>query len=306
MAPGKGMATLAAGELLYRGFTSIPKSDGTSVTKEHLSMQFKKSEATVMDISLKLKGNADGTYTPLKEESRERLVVEKQKMLDQLDEFSKTAFGGVDDEATRNNLEAKFKAYIQVVTDRNEYILQYNLHVNDLSKNAQEKRKYKDMQMKCEDIQITQQNPDLVDITDYISSLYHSSRSRVMELLNILLRALSFRMLHPRDFVDFFSTSSDHPDDVPLGLTCIELTQARSNIEKSFHEWVEEWGSNPQRFPINCDVDQGLCYQLTDGQQRDLITKHSVGPHRLSLCRLYSSEFLSGHINDIEGIGDSV
>ena len=275
MFPEKGVAAVEAGDLLFKGFNEIPTITGGTVTKEYLVSEFKKSEATISSLSLDLKRKLDGTY-PLDEAFARRLVMERDHLMAELDKFSKKALGGVDDETTKKNLEDCFNACIREVTERNNLIFRYNFCVKRIEDTSSEKDKHKAEDKKLKDMMVKKNDPDLPTIAAHIGTIYQSSRSRVMRLLDILLRALGFRMLAPHGVLDF--TSDSNRNDVPLSLTFIELKNARGNIEQMFHRQVEAWGSEPERFPPNFSRDRGKRYHMDGDHRKKLITKHSVSP----------------------------
>ncbi|KAF8573551.1 hypothetical protein K439DRAFT_956966 [Ramaria rubella] len=180
--PGKLMLPLQAGNLIYQGFTSVPTIDGLSVTKEYLASQFKKSEATLKDVSTALKTKINGKY-PLDDAFVTRLIVEKEQMLAQLDSFSTETFGGVNDAREREDLKNKFNTFIDVVTKRNELILQYNVTVKLILTKTNEITKYKNKRTELVSKQIKENDPDLPTITEYISSVYQTSRSRTSMII---------------------------------------------------------------------------------------------------------------------------
>ncbi|KAH7881755.1 hypothetical protein F5I97DRAFT_2076544 [Phlebopus sp. FC_14] len=277
MAPHKAMIGAEVTNLVYQGFNSVPTTDGGTVTKEYLASEIKQSEATISNIKLELKEKLDGTYE-LDDPFGKRLIVEEERMLAQLDKFSEKALGGVKDADTRKDLKTKFDAYIKAVTDRNDSIFQYNVNVGLLVKKTEDKKKYEHEEKKLENRQITNTDPDLPAITAYIDGIYQASRTRVMKLLNILLRSLYFRMLRSHDVLAFaFDNSGDlSVDSVPLSLTSTVLRAARGKIQQQFSDEVEEWGSEPTPFPSNFDTDEGKRYHLDRFSREQLISGHSV------------------------------
>ncbi|KAH7885570.1 hypothetical protein F5I97DRAFT_1413611 [Phlebopus sp. FC_14] len=276
MAPQKSMVAAEGADLIYKGFNSVPTADGGSVSKEYLASEIKQSEATISNIKLELKAKLDGTYQ-LDDAFAKRLIVEKERMLAQLDKFSDSALGGVKDADTRKDLKTKFDAYINTVTDRNDSILQYNVNVGLLVKKTEDKKQYENEQKKLENKQIANNDPDLPAITAYIDAIYQSSRTRVMKLLDILLRSLYFRMLRSHDVLAFaFNNSKVEVDSVPLSLTAKVLGGARGKIQEQFSKEVEEWGSEPARFPTNFDTDPGNRCYLDKFDRRQLLSGHSV------------------------------
>ncbi|KAH0832337.1 hypothetical protein J3R83DRAFT_13353 [Lanmaoa asiatica] len=274
-APGLESLTKQAIDLLFKGFNSVPTIDGGTVTKEYLASQINQSEATISNISFELKEKIDGTYQ-LDEAFAKRLLVEKEQMLSQLDKFSDQALTDLDHEI-RKDMEEKFDAFIDAVTKRNDFIFQYNLNVNLLQGKTDEKAEYEKKQKELEHRQVTHSDPDLPAITAYVEAIYQSSRLRVTKLLDILLRALHFRMLRSFNVVFFaFGIEDPDPDVVPLTLTSIALTAARSDIQDVFSQEVEEWGSEPVRFPSNFDRDPGKRYHLNEHDREQLISGYSV------------------------------
>ncbi|KAF8431464.1 hypothetical protein L210DRAFT_2982969 [Boletus edulis BED1] len=275
-APNLESLVKRVGDVVLPGFINVPIISGGTVTKEYLASQINESEATFAKISTELKQKIDGSYE-LDEAFTKRLIVEKEQMLSQLDNFSNAAFTDLDDEETRKDLREKFDAYINEVTKRNDLIFQYNVNIKLLQQKTDEKLEYEQKKKELENRQVEHADPDLPAITAYVESIYQSSRLRVTKLLEVLLRSLSFRMLRSRDIVAFaFGSENPEPDTVPLSLTSTVLTAARSEIEDIFNNEVEEWGAEPIRFPGNFDRDTGKHYHLNKNEREQLFNNYSV------------------------------
>jgi hypothetical protein len=279
--PSKGMLGLQAATLLYQGFDTVPTIDGATVTKEYLFSQLGQSQATIAAVSDNLgKDKVTGEYQ-LDEAFAKRLVVERDRMMAQLNEFSQEALGGVDDADTRADLESKFNTFIDAVVARNNLIVSYNVTLKMILSKVAQIAAYKQVQSDLAGKEIKSNDPDLAQITDYVEKIYQASRSRVMKLLDVLLRSLNFRMLVHSDVYDyafpgFDPDSADGLDAVPLSLTSTVLRNVRGNVEDKFATLIEEWGSEPAKFPNNFDNDIGKRFFLTDSQRQTLLADHVV------------------------------
>ncbi|GJJ09136.1 hypothetical protein Clacol_003358 [Clathrus columnatus] len=273
--PAKFMSGLQISDLIYQGFTSIPTIDGASVTKDYLASQFRQSEAAISNISTLLEKKINSTYE-LDDPFAARIIIEKEKILKQLNQFSQEAFGGVDDVETKKNLVKKFDALIGAVTKRNGFILDYNVSIKLLLSKTAEAMAYKEKEKELVKRHVELNDPDLPAITSYIGAIYQTSRSRVMKLINILLRSLNFRMVITSDVYNYTFQSDDpsNPTDldkVPLSLTSTVLRNVRSSIEDKFNQQVEHWGSEPARFPNNFDIDEGKQFHLSKYELEQLL-----------------------------------
>ncbi|KAG6379344.1 hypothetical protein JVT61DRAFT_11805 [Boletus reticuloceps] len=293
-APNLESLVKRVGDVVLPGFTTVPNISGGTVTNEYLASQINESEATFAKISTELKQKIDGSYE-LDEAFTKRLIVEKEQMLSQLDNFSNAALTDLDDEETRRDLREKFDAYINEVTKRNDLIFQYNVNIKLLQQKTDEKLEYEQKKKELENRQVEHTDPDLPAITAYVESIYQSSRLRVTKLLEVLLRSLSFRMLRSRDIVAFaFDSEDPEPDTVPLSLTSTVLTAARSGIEDIFNNEVEEWGAEPIRFPGNFDRDTGKHYHLNKNEREQLFNNCSDTSGDFKGCcnvRVYRARF---------------
>ncbi|GJJ09108.1 hypothetical protein Clacol_003330 [Clathrus columnatus] len=273
--PTKLMGGVQIGDLFYQGFNSVPTIDGVSVNKEYLASEIKESEASIEDITTLLGDKINSQYQ-LDDPFATRLITEKENMLKLLNQFSQNSFGGVNDEEARKNLMDKFDALIDAVTKRNGIILDYNVTINLLLSKIAEGKDYKEKQEELVHRQVTYNDPDLPAITAYVGAIYQASRSRVMKLIDILLRSLNFRMVITSDVYNYIFPSSD-PDDladldqVPLGLTAVVLRSVRANIEDEFDQQVEHWGSEPAKFPRDFDVDEGKQFHLKSYELEELL-----------------------------------
>lgn len=271
------MVALQAADLVYEGFDSVPTIDGAPIRKECLASKIKQSEATIEKISSELKEKLDGVYK-LDDPFATRLIVEKEQIMHQLNQFSHEAFGGVEDASTRKALEEKFTAYIEAVTARNDLILQYNIKVNMVISKKQEKEAYKAKQTELADRKVDKSDPDLASITAYVGAIYQASRSRMFKLLDLLLRSLNFRMLIHSDIYSYAFPGTDPKqasslDNIPLSLTSTVLNNVRQNVQDRFSKMVEHWGSEPAKFPEHFDTDVGKRYYLSSGQLKTLLKK---------------------------------
>ena len=283
------MTSLQATDLIYQGFSSIPTIDGTTVTKEYLTSEFRQSEATLDNISTLLKNRVDGMYQ-LDDPFATRLIVEKEQILAQLDKFSQEAFGGVHDSDKKKDLKDGFNSLIDAVTKRNNSILQYNITVKLIISKVDEETGYRAMQTELNSRKIKENDPDIPDITAYVGAIYQSSRSRVMKLLDIVLRSLNYRMLIYSDVYEYAypGTNPDHAadlDNVPLSLTSTTLMSVRENIEAKFNQEIEIWGTEPVKFPGDFDKDVGKRWFLNKSQRKVLLQDQE---HMVRLRILYS------------------
>ncbi|GJJ09105.1 hypothetical protein Clacol_003327 [Clathrus columnatus] len=273
--PAKFMGGVQIGNLVYEGFHSVPTISGVSVKEEYLASEIKRSEASIEDITTLLGDKINSQYQ-LDDPFATRLITEKAKILQLLDQFSQEAFGGVNDEEARKNLIEKFDALIDAVTRRNGIILDYNVTINLLLSKIAEGKDYKAKQEELVNRQVTYNDPDLPVITAYVGAIYQASRSRVMKLIDILLRSLNFRMVMTSDVYNYIFPSSD-PDDladldqVPLGLTAVVLKNVRANVENQFDKQVEYWGSEPAKFPGDFDLDEGKQFRLKSYELEELL-----------------------------------
>ncbi|KAK0703601.1 hypothetical protein B0T26DRAFT_757133 [Lasiosphaeria miniovina] len=291
--PGKAMGILQAGSLVYQGFTSIPTIDGVTVSKKYLASEMRQSEATVQNVSVELRTKIDGEYQ-LDDAFAKRLILARDQLMSQLDEFSHLVFGGVKEEKSRQDLEDKFSAFIDAVTARNGLIFKYNITLKLILSKLDEKAVYETKKTELANRQIKNDDPDLPAITAYVEGIYQASRSRVTRLLDILLRSLNFRMLIHSDVYDYAfqgtdPNHADHLDDVPLSLTSIVLQAVRENIKTKFNKEVEYWGSEPAKFPDDFDKDIGKRYFLNKYQRKALLGGDHAAVFTISPVYKYSA-----------------
>ncbi|GJJ13687.1 hypothetical protein Clacol_007943 [Clathrus columnatus] len=272
--PKSLMSGIQSADLIYQGFTTVPSIDGTSISKEYLAKEFLQSEGTIKNISTLLKTKIDGTYQ-LDDPFATRLIVEKERIFSQLDQFSQEAFGGVNDGETRKQLEEKFDALIKAMTKRNGSILEYNVTLRLLISKGEEEEAFKKKEIELIHRQVKHEDPDLPVVTSYVRAIYQASRTRVMKLIGMTLRSLDFRMVNTSDVYDYaFNGDPENPtevDKVPLSLTSFVLRNIRSNIEDKFTQQIERWGSEPAKFPRNFDKDEGKRFRLSRSQLNLLV-----------------------------------
>lgn len=229
------MGGLQGLDLLYQGFTEVPTIDGRTANKEYLASKIKGGMNTIQQITAELRKKIDGEYQ-LDEAFATRLVVERDQLLAQLDQFSKTAFGGVKDGDVRKELENAFQVLIDAITERNGLIIRYNATIKLILVKKDEQERYEVKERELSRRQVEENDPDLPIITRYVEAIYQASRARVMKLLDILLRSLNFRMVITSDVYDYIFGGSNPVDavsldKVPLSLTTTVLRDARDQVQ---------------------------------------------------------------------------
>jgi hypothetical protein len=267
--PTKGKAAAEGINLVYEGFTSVPDVSGKPANKNYIIGQIKHGEATVKSIKDTLGKELDGEFE-LDDPFGTRLMTAEEDMMSFLEAYANSSFANVIDE-----IKDKFDAFVKAIMARNEQALLYNIqlkqYVNNIASRDDYEKKKNDL--KGKEIEVT--NPDLPIITAYMADIYQSSRARVMQYLDNLVRSLTFRMLKSYDIFHLAFEGTEQ-DKVPLTITSDVLRSGRSRIQDEFGKMVEIWGSEPARFPQDFDDSLGKRIYLSKSELADLINNHYV------------------------------
>jgi len=261
--------------LVYEGFTSVPNINGTPANQNYLISKIKLGEATVKSFKTELGTELDGEFK-LDDPFGTRLMVAEEDMMNFLEAYANSSFADVIEE-----MKTKFDAFVDAVVKRNEQAVLYNLQLKVYVGTVESKEEYEQKEKDLRGKQIEANDPDLPIITEYMGDIYQSSRARVMQLLDNLVRSLTFRMLKSYDIYELaFQGTDSAKDRVPLTITSDVLRSGRSRIQSEFGKQVEIWGSEPARFPPNFDNPRGKRIYLSDTDRDHLIKNHRVR-HRL-------------------------
>lgn len=268
--PTKGMAAVEGINLLYEGFTSVPDVEGRPANKDYLIRKIERGEATVKSIKDTLGKEIDGEFK-IDDPFGTRLMTAEDDMMSFLDAYATSSFIDVIDE-----IKDKFDAFVKAIVARNEQAILYNiqlkLYVSKIASKADYEKKAEDL--KGKEIEI--HDPNLPSITAYMGDIYQSSRARVMQILEFLVRSLNYRTLLADYDIFHLAFEGSEPNKVPLTITSNVLLSGRSRIQNEFGKVVEIWGSEPARFPPNFDKPGGKRILLTESERSKLIKDHHV------------------------------
>ena len=276
--PNKGMAAVDGLDLTYQGFSSPPDLDRSPVNEKLIIGKIEYGEATVKSIKDTLGKDLDGSFK-LDDPFGKRIMMAEESMMSFLDSFVNTSLADVIEE-----MKGKFDMFVKAIIARNQEVLHYNVLLKLLVKKYADVAKYKKKKDELQGKKIEANDPDLPTITEYMGDIYQSSRSRVMKLLDYLLRSLNFRMLTREDIYKLAFVDGTEYDKVPLTLTSDVLRNARSEIQEKFNDEVLIWGSEPARFPEKFDDPRGKRIYLNDADLKELITNYTVCQLRSLSC----------------------
>lgn len=254
-APNSGMGAVEGLDLAYQGITSIPQIDGTNVNKDVIIRNIQYGETTVENFKATL-GKLNGEFT-LDDPKATWIMTTKENTMKFLDSFVSTSLVDVVTE-----MKGKFDAFAKAILARNAEVLHYNILLKLIVKKLADKDNYKKKENDFQRQKIEVTDPDLPVITAYMGDIYQSSRIRVMNLLDNLVRSFNFRMLAHEEVYNFaFSGGTEH-DQVPLSLTWVVLRSAQSQIQDKLRMKLQ--GYEPPRFPKNFDTEEGKKVYLSD------------------------------------------
>ncbi|KAG6826788.1 hypothetical protein H0H92_014396 [Tricholoma furcatifolium] len=267
--PTKSMAGVEGLNLLYEGLTSVPDIDGHPVNKDHIIGKIKRGEATVKSIKDILGRELDGEFK-VDDPFGTRIMTAEEDMMSFLDAYANSSFADVIDE-----IKEAFDAFVKATVARNEQAVLYNIQLRLYVEKMASKKDYEDKKKDLQGKQIEITDPNLPAITAYMADIYQSSRSRVMQYLDYLVRSLNFRMLTAYDILHLAFPGTE-PDKVPLSITSDVLRSGRSHIQDAFAKEIELWGGPPQRFPSNFNNPVGKRVYITGKELEDLRKGHSI------------------------------
>jgi hypothetical protein len=223
-APNKYTFAIEGGNLVYEGLTSVPDVSGTPANKNYIIRKIQRGEGTVKSIKDTLGKELDGEFQ-LDDPDGTRLMTAEEDMMNFLYNFANSSFADVIDE-----MKEEFDVFVKLITARNEQVVLYNMQLRTYLSKFDSKNKYEE---KAEDLrgQVVEVNDsDLPNITAYMGDIYQSSRARVMQFLDNLLR---FRMLTNYD-IFHLGFEGTRPEEAPLTITSNVVLSARSRVQDRF------------------------------------------------------------------------
>ncbi|KAG6819310.1 hypothetical protein H0H93_013136 [Arthromyces matolae] len=264
--PTVGMYLVERINLVYEGLTSVPDIDGHPVNRDHIIGKIKRGEATVKSIKDILGQELDGEFK-VDDPFGTRIMTAEEDMMSFLESYANSCFADV-----ITQIKEAFDDFVKAMVTRNKQAVLYNiqlrLYVQKIATKQEYESKKKDLQGK----QIEISDPNLSTITAYMSDIYQSSRARVMQYLDYLVRSLNFRMLTAYDILHLAFPGTE-PDKVPLSITSDVLRSGRSQIQDHFAKELEIWGSSPQRFPSNFDDPVGKRIYINSKSDLDNLSR---------------------------------
>jgi len=278
--PSKLVAGVAGASYLYEGFTSVPDINGQPANKDYIIGKITFGEATVKSIKDTLGKDLDGEFV-VDDPFGTRLMMAEDDMMDFLESYANASFADV-----INEIKDSYDAFIAAIVARNEQAVLYNMQLKLYVEKIASRDEYEKMRndLKGKEIEVT--NPALPIITAYMDSIYQSSRARVTNYLDNLVRSLNFRMLTSYDIFHLAFGGGD-ADSVPQSITSTVLRSARSRIQDEFFKTVEIWGSEPARFPQDFNNPRGKRIYLNASELSSLKRNHQVCQFMCSISKEY-------------------
>lgn len=228
-----------AGDFLYEAETNVTDDDGKKVKKEYILKQLKAVESSVENLKEGYKSLDNGTLQP-DDPGAGKLIIEADKLKGVMDKF-KSTFG-----SKLKKLKKAFTRYISKVQERNSQILIYNSTLQLIVKNNQIIKQVDERRATLNDKVL--QNLDnintLPDLTSFVSNLYYTIRSQIMETLNLTARAFRFWALSDKNLI-----SEAYGGKAPPQINHTVLVSAQGTILKEFRKAIEEFGTNHSLFP---------------------------------------------------------
>ncbi|RGP73942.1 hypothetical protein FSPOR_1636 [Fusarium sporotrichioides] len=246
-----------ATELIWEGITTIPDSEGNTVSKLLIARRITKvlgnlSDVTKVDDSRVVRNPKTGELVLDKE--RDDLLIATQTQIDEfVEDFLPSKIGP---QATR--AKEAMKRYADMITTRNNAKVEYNLKV----------KAYLDLdnQIRCLEVAQAKLNRQrskfeaghLNQMKQMSEDIFSWTKERTMRLLSLYRRAIYLATLTQPNW----NSVGLGTNDASLSLPATALAHVHDRLVGDLFEAEDKAGSDAQEFPPKLDDDRGKFVQV--------------------------------------------
>lgn len=264
--PSKATAAKEVGKLAWQGLTKVPNVDGVLVEKDLLFGKLESITGNLRDNLPKLMEGAKISKEGflVGDDAASALVVANtQQIEDLLKEFGKDGFGGKAELAA-----AKLRQYVQVVSDRNANIVQYNVVLKELIDSRAKKAALEQRRVSAQGEVLKSQDIDqIASMAELTADIHNYCRERSMRLLTLYRRAIFFSTLSDPDLL----TIGGLRNDAALNLAASKLEDIKNKLHNRLEELREMKGSDAPPYPADYENAPGKFINLTSHQLKELL-----------------------------------
>ncbi|HCC08359.1 MAG TPA: hypothetical protein DEP72_09415 [Clostridiales bacterium] len=241
-------------EVGVKGTEDVTDDKGDEINKDYIVGKIKSVEASVKGLIEGYSEEKDGTLQA-DDPCANKLIASEEKINDLLDDF----YNKFPTEITE--LKTLFQDYVKTITSRNTEILDYNAIVQLLRKNHQQINEAQKKITSLNSSALKNINPNWPEITAFVSQMYYSSRSIIMEIMDLAARAYGFWSLDDhRNLIAQAYGNRSLPE-----IDTASFTQVQTIILDSYRRTIEKFGNGAGIFPMN-NNDEGIVIKLDKDQ----------------------------------------
>lgn len=245
-------------ELGFEGTQEITDSQGDQVNKDYLVGKIESVEATIKGLIEAYSEKSDGTLE-IDDPGASKLIANEDKILDLLDDFYNKFPDQISD------LKVLFQDYVSTIISRNNKILTYNAIVQLLRKNHQQIDQAKQKIKSLNDEALKHMKPEWPDLAAFVSQMYYSTRSIIMETMDLAARAYGFWALDDnRNLIAAAYGEKSLPE-----INTAVFTQVQNTILNAYRSAVEKFGNG-------AGVFRGIVVNLNEYQVESLKSMNQV------------------------------
>jgi hypothetical protein len=232
----KLMWVAQASSFCLDGVINITNDQGFNVNRDYLVSQIKAVKKGLDSLVEGYSQIQDGTID-IDDPGAAKLIMEE----DAFNQTVKDFYNDFPDDL--DHIRDLFKDYIDTVTVRNNQILAYNAILLLLQQNYQLLDQTNQKISFYNDEALSTMNPNLPELTAFMSQIYYSSRSIAMKTLYNAARAFKFWALSDDDILAEAYNHKTLPE-----INTAVLEQAQITILDCYDTAVENIGNNPNHF----------------------------------------------------------
>lgn len=257
-APESAMMVLTqAGQFLYNGITKVTDDRGMPVNKDYMVSQVKAVTSDIKSIQEGYQALDNGGLAP-DDPRAGKLIVEERQFEKAFADFSSQF------PTQLKAVRQAFQDYITQIIKRNSQIVRYNAIITLMFKNLNTIEAAEAAEQTITDKAIRSYKPDLPAMATFMSGVYYSARSQVLEILDLTARSYRFWALSDTNPMDDILKGT-----APPSINHALLVEAKNAILGAYQQAIENFGTGATNFH---SPNGGITIEVPQDQVQSLIS----------------------------------